>query len=98
VSGTGKEQYWLIIFFCFTFQMAFIHLLLSSFSSFISDFSPRLAHFVLPIPNKGPSEFYYAWIPFLAPLVGGCAGAGLYALTQLVNHSNVPGNQTFPAQ
>ena len=54
------------------------------------DFSPRLAHWLLPIPGKGPSEFYYAWIPFFAPLVGGCAAAGLYAATQLMNHSNLP--------
>ena len=56
------------------------------------DFSPRLAHFLLRIPGKGPSEFYYSWIPFLAPLVGGCAAAGLYAATQLLNNSNVPGS------
>lgn len=54
------------------------------------DFSPRLAHFLLPIPGKGTSEFGYAWIPFLAPLVGGCAAAGLYAATQLLNHSEHP--------
>jgi len=51
------------------------------------DFSPRLAHFLLPIPGKGSSEFGYAWVPFLAPLVGGCAAAGLYAATQLLNNS-----------
>jgi glycerol uptake facilitator protein len=53
------------------------------------DFSPRVAHFMLPIPNKGPSEFYYSWIPFFAPLCGGCAAAGLYAATQLLNQSQV---------
>lgn len=52
------------------------------------DFSPRLAHFVLPIPGKGPSEFYYSWIPFFASFAGGCAAAGLYIATQLLNQSN----------
>lgn len=53
------------------------------------DFSPRLAHWILPIPGKGPSEFYYCWIPILAPLVGGCAAAGLYLATQNLNKSNI---------
>lgn len=45
--------------------------------------------------GKGPSEFYYSWIPFFAPLVGGCAAAGLYAATQLLNHSDVPGTVSW---
>jgi len=53
------------------------------------DFAPRVAHALLPIPGKGKSEFYYSWIPFLAPLVGGCAGAGLFHVTQLLNNSRV---------
>lgn len=40
------------------------------------DFGPRLAHFVLPIPGKGVSEWGYAWVPIVAPLCGG-AFAGL---------------------
>ena len=44
------------------------------------DLAPRLAHAILPIPGKGPSDWSYAWIPALAPLVGGALGAGLYAL------------------
>ena len=44
------------------------------------DLGPRLAHAVLPIPGKGDSEWGYSWIPILGPIVGGVAGAGLYAL------------------
>ena len=44
------------------------------------DLGPRLAHAVLPIPGKGSSDWEYAWIPIVAPIVGGIAGAGLYAL------------------
>jgi glycerol uptake facilitator protein len=40
------------------------------------DLGPRLAHAVLPIANKGSSDWGYAWIP----VVGPCAGAGLAAL------------------
>ena len=42
------------------------------------DLAPRLAHAVLPIPGKGGSDWEYAWIPVVAPIVGGVAGAGLY--------------------
>jgi len=44
------------------------------------DLGPRIAHAVLPIPGKGPSDWGYAWIPVFAPIVGGIAGAGLFAL------------------
>lgn len=62
------------------------------------DFSPRLAHFLLPIPGKGPSEWYYAWVPFFADWLGGCAAAGLYAATQLLNNSKVGNTLPFPGQ
>lgn len=39
------------------------------------DFGPRLAHFLLPIPGKGSSNFKYSWIPIVAPIMGGCTGA-----------------------
>lgn len=35
------------------------------------DLGPRLAHFVLPIPGKGGSNWTYAPIPVLGPLLGG---------------------------
>lgn len=34
------------------------------------DFSPRLAHALLPIPGKGDSDWGYAWIPVLGPVLG----------------------------
>ena len=42
------------------------------------DFGPRVAHAILPIPGKGTSDWQYAWIPIVAPIVGGIAGAALY--------------------
>jgi glycerol uptake facilitator protein len=42
------------------------------------DLAPRLAHAILPIPGKGSSDWGYAWIPVVAPIVGGVLGAGLY--------------------
>ena len=44
------------------------------------DLGPRLAHAVLPIPGKGPSDLAYSWIPVVAPIAGGLIGAGLYVL------------------
>ncbi|WP_204314217.1 MIP/aquaporin family protein [Bifidobacterium avesanii] len=38
------------------------------------DFAPRLAHFVLPIKGKGDSDWGYAWVPFVGPLIGGALG------------------------
>jgi glycerol uptake facilitator protein len=39
------------------------------------DLAPRIAHAILPIPGKGPSDWSYAWIPVVAPIVGGIIGA-----------------------
>lgn len=39
------------------------------------DLGPRLAHAVLPIAGKGGSDWAYAWVPVLGPLLGGAAGA-----------------------
>jgi glycerol uptake facilitator protein len=42
------------------------------------DLMPRIAHAVLPIPGKGTSDWAYAWVPVLGPLVGGAIGALAY--------------------
>jgi len=43
------------------------------------DLGPRLAHALLPIAGKGSSNWQYAWIPVVAPIIGGIAGAVLYS-------------------
>jgi glycerol uptake facilitator protein len=43
------------------------------------DLGPRLAHAVLPIAGKRDSDWAYAWVPIVAPLIGGVVGAVLYA-------------------
>jgi len=35
------------------------------------DLGPRLAHAVLPIVDKGASDWSYALVPVLGPLIGG---------------------------
>lgn len=44
------------------------------------DFGPRLAHAILPIHGKGGSDWGYAWIPVLGPIIGGVIGAQIYGL------------------
>lgn len=45
------------------------------------DLGPRIAHALLRIPHKGGSDWGYAWIPVVAPLVGGVVGAALFSLS-----------------
>jgi glycerol uptake facilitator len=42
------------------------------------DLGPRIAHALLPIDGKGSSDWAYAWIPILGPIIGGVLGAFLY--------------------
>lgn len=42
------------------------------------DLGPRIAHFILPIAGKGGSNWGYAWIPVLGPILGGSLGAVAY--------------------
>ncbi|MDV5976478.1 UNVERIFIED_CONTAM: aquaporin family protein [Streptococcus canis] len=44
------------------------------------DLGPRIMHALLPIPNKGDSDWSYAWIPVLGPILGGVAGALIYQM------------------
>ncbi len=39
------------------------------------DLGPRIMHQLLPIPGKGPSDWSYAWVPVLGPLIGGALAA-----------------------
>jgi len=44
------------------------------------DLGPRIAHFVLPIYGKGSSDWEYAWIPVVGPLVGGILAVYIFGL------------------
>ena len=41
------------------------------------DFGPRLAHALLPVAKKGKSDWGYAIVPILGPLIGGAIAGGL---------------------
>src|SRR5882757_1713655 len=38
------------------------------------DLGPRLAHFILPISGKADSDWSYAWVPVVGPIIGGLLG------------------------
>ncbi|MDF9811612.1 MIP/aquaporin family protein [Streptomyces sp. SPB162] len=42
------------------------------------DLGPRIVHALLPIPNKGTSDWGYAWVPVAGPLIGGALAGALY--------------------
>jgi glycerol uptake facilitator protein len=42
------------------------------------DLGPRLMHALLPIPGKRDSNWTYAWIPVIGPILGGVLAAILY--------------------
>ncbi|CAL9591997.1 MULTISPECIES: MIP/aquaporin family protein [Streptomyces] len=44
------------------------------------DLGPRIVHTLLPIPNKGTSDWGYSWVPVVGPIIGGVLGALIYNL------------------
>jgi glycerol uptake facilitator protein len=44
------------------------------------DLGPRIMHAVLPIPGKRDSDWGYAWVPVVGPVLGALVAAGVYRL------------------
>jgi len=42
------------------------------------DLGPRIMHYILPIQNKGNSNWTYSWIPVLGPIIGGLLAAFIF--------------------
>ena len=42
------------------------------------DLGPRIMHAILPIKSKGTSDWAYAWIPIIGPVIGGVIAALVY--------------------
>ena len=50
------------------------------------DLGPRIAHFLLPIKGKGDSDWKYAFIPILGPILGSLLGASTF---KMVYHNDL---------
>lgn len=44
------------------------------------DLGPRIMHAILPIKNKGTSDWKHSWIPVVGPIIGGLLAAVLFKL------------------
>ncbi|GAA0648040.1 MIP/aquaporin family protein [Streptomyces thermocarboxydovorans] len=42
------------------------------------DLGPRIVHSLLPIPNKGTSDWEYAWVPVVGPMIGAALSGLLF--------------------
>jgi len=47
------------------------------------DLAPRIAHFILPIPNKRNSDWSYAWIPVVGPVIGALLAAWVFTFIKI---------------
>lgn len=48
------------------------------------DLGPRIAHAILPIPGKGDSDWAYAWVPVVGPMLGATLAFVICRALQLV--------------
>jgi len=46
------------------------------------DLGPRIMHFILPMTNKSSSDWGYAWVPIVGPILGALAAGFIYNLVQ----------------
>ncbi|PIB26949.1 MIP/aquaporin family protein [Maribacter sp. 4G9] len=44
------------------------------------DLGPRIMHAILPLKNKGDSDWSYAWVPVVGPVIGALVAAGVFLL------------------
>lgn len=43
----------------------------------VRDLGPRIVHTILPLKGKGSSQWHYAWVPGIGPVIGAVLAAGL---------------------
>lgn len=47
------------------------------------DLGPRIAHQLLPMKNKGGSDWSYSWVPVVGPMIGGVVAALVWGILPL---------------
>ena len=55
------------------------------------DLGPRIAHAILPVPGKGSSNWPYAWIPVVGPILGALVAVAVVKLAAQTAESNLTG-------
>lgn len=53
------------------------------------DLMPRLAHYILPIPNKGKTNWSYSWIPTIGPIIGGLIASLIVFFVVLISGGDI---------
>jgi glycerol uptake facilitator protein len=43
------------------------------------DLGPRIMHAILPIRGKGGSDWSYAWVPILGPIIGAVMAVAVFS-------------------
>jgi glycerol uptake facilitator protein len=51
------------------------------------DLGPRIVHFLVPMENKDSSDWRYAWIPSIGPVVGAVIASGVYFFILYLNQT-----------
>lgn len=46
------------------------------------DLGPRIAHAIAPIKDKGSSDWDYAWVPIVGPIIGGVTAAVVFYIVK----------------
>jgi len=46
----------------------------------VRDLGPRITHALLPLQGKNKSDWQYAWVPIVGPVIGSAIAAGLYLI------------------
>ena len=46
------------------------------------DLGPRIMHFILPMKHKADSDWLYAWVPIVGPILGALAAGFIFNLLQ----------------
>ena len=44
----------------------------------VRDLGPRIIHAIVPMKGKGDSDWAYAWVPILGPILGASLAAIVY--------------------
>jgi glycerol uptake facilitator protein len=50
------------------------------------DLGPRMMHSILPIKGKGSSDWSYAWVPIVGPVIGGLLAAFFFQFLKSITH------------